>query len=165
MPTSLALPDAPTSTGADLPLGASEDRIQAALVRWARSHPDERLRSLFHIPNGGARPGVTGGRMVALGAKRGVSDLFLPVPVLTTTVGMARLVPGLWVEMKTGAGRLSAAQADWLALMAGRGYAVAVCRSLEDAQATLLHYCNTGTVPTSCISDTKAECNVQGVSL
>jgi hypothetical protein len=137
-PQTLSMP----ATAAPIP--TSEDHIQAAVIRWARAHDDPRLRLLFHIPNGGARAGATGGRMVALGAKAGVSDLFLPVPVLTNTVGMARLVPGLWIEMKTVVGTLSTPQQRWLTAMAAQGYATAVCRSVEAAQAALTRYLTHG---------------------
>lgn len=114
------------------PAPRSEDQIQAALITWARSHDDERIRLLFHIPNGGARDGAVGGRMVALGAKAGVSDLFLPVP----TGGM----PGLWIEMKKPGGTVSLQQRRWLTAMQAQGYATAVCYSVEEAQSTILRY-------------------------
>jgi hypothetical protein len=106
--------------------------MQGELVRWARSHADSRLHLLFHIPNGGARSGYSGGQMVALGARTGVPDLFLPVP--------HGGLPGLWIEMKTPTGVVSPTQRRWLAALAEQGYATAVCRSVDEAQATLLRY-------------------------
>ena len=107
------------------PSPTSEDTIQAAVIRWARSHDDPRLHSLFHIPNGGQRDGAVGGRMVALGAKAGVSDLFLPV----MNAGRG----GLWIEMKTTDGHLSAEQEAWLNEMSASGYAAHVCYGWEQA--------------------------------
>lgn len=117
----------------------SEDRIQADVIAWARAHDDQRVRLLFHIPNGGERTAVAGGRLVALGVKRGVSDLFLPAPVYPYS--------GLWVEMKTATGALSIPQRGWLAEMAAQGYAVAVCRSADDAIATITRYLNGLCIP------------------
>lgn len=120
----------------------SENQLQAAVVKWARAHADRRLRLLFHVPNGGARSGQAGGVMVAIGARSGVPDLFLPVPVTAQTNGMARLVPGLWLEMKWGAGDCSEPQKRWLRTLAGEGYDIALAWSEEEAQQALLDYLN-----------------------
>ncbi len=118
----------------------SESKIQAELVRWARAHPDPRCRLLFHIPNGGQRGGLSGGLMVAQGARAGVPDLFLPVPVTIQMSGRARVVSGLWIEMKKPGGVLSEQQKRWLSELARQGYAVAVCWSVADAQMVLSDY-------------------------
>jgi hypothetical protein len=118
----------------------SEHALQAALVHWARSHPDPRLHLLLHVPNGGARDGRTGGVMVALGARSGVPDLLLPVPVVGQVAGMAAMWAGLWLELKHGAGAPSEAQKRWLRTLAAQGYAVALAWSLPDAQRALTDY-------------------------
>jgi hypothetical protein len=118
----------------------SESQLQAALIRWARAHADARAHLLFHVPNGGARDGRTGGVMVALGARSGVPDLFLPVPVVTQHAGMARTLGGLWLELKWEDGSLSDAQKRWLRTLAHHGYAIALAWDLDTARAAVTAY-------------------------
>jgi hypothetical protein len=131
------LPSVTTLTHAPI---RSESQLQAAVVRWARSHADPRARLLFHVPNGGARDGRTGGVMVALGARSGVPDLFLPVPAVRAVVGMGTTWAGLWLELKHGPGAPSDAQRRWLRTLSQQGYAVALAWSVEDAQAIVTDY-------------------------
>ena len=61
-----------------------EDIAHMAVIRWADSpvvrdqYPD--LAYLFHPANGGARDSATAGKLKAMGVRRGVPDLLLPVP-------------------------------------------------------------------------------------
>jgi hypothetical protein len=111
----------------------SEAQLQAAVVRWARAHTDHRAHLLFHVPNGGARTAQSGGVMVALGARPGIPDLFLPVPVVAQANGMARPLAGLWLELKHDDGTLSPPQRRWLRTLAEQGYAIAVAWTYDDA--------------------------------
>jgi hypothetical protein len=67
--------------------------------------------------------------MVALGVRRGVPDLCLPVPVATAH-GTA---PGLWVELKHASGTPSQHQQRWLRTLAAHGYAIALAWTYDDA--------------------------------
>jgi hypothetical protein len=61
-----------------------EDMAHMAVIRWA-DDPETRARFpdlayLFHPANGGARDAATAGKLKAMGVRRGVPDLLLPVP-------------------------------------------------------------------------------------
>lgn len=126
---------------ADLPASAyapripTEDEEQAEVIRWAmlREMCCPALALLLHIPNGGHRHKATAGRFKALGVKKGVPDLFLPVP--------RDGCHGLWIEMKrVRGGRLSSEQEDWHTKLRARGYRVEVCRGAGEAIAVLKDY-------------------------
>lgn len=93
------------------------------------------LRWLHAIPNGGRRDGFTGALMKAEGVKRGVVDIFLPLPMRRKNSYGEPLPPyhGLYVEMKRAkskgkaAGTLSDEQTEFVAYARRVGYAVAVC--------------------------------------
>ncbi|CUI48300.1 MULTISPECIES: VRR-NUC domain-containing protein [Achromobacter] len=120
---------------ADLP-GPSEDAIQAQVIRWAALqagvHPE--LARLFHVPNGGQRHSAVAAKLQGQGVKPGVPDLCLPVPRFGCH--------GLWIEMKTQEGRVSAPQKDWIGFLRNAGYRVEVCRSFDQARDVLLSYLN-----------------------
>jgi len=77
---------------------------------------------------------VVARKLKALGTKPGIPDLFLPLPLGPFS--------GLWVELKSARGTLSTAQRDWLTYLQSVGYAVAVCRSADQALAVLTGYLN-----------------------
>ena len=112
----------------------SEDTIQAQVIAWAnlqaKKYPE--LTRLFHVPNGGTRHMLEAVKLKRQGVRAGVPDLFLPVPRYGR--------PGLWIEMKTADGKLSASQKDWGAFLIAVGYRVEVCRSFDQARAVLLEY-------------------------
>ena len=66
------------------------------------------------------------------GAKEGVSDILLPVPV-----GM---YSGLWIEMKTAKGTASETQKDFGQRAMRLGYYFAVCRGAGPAQELIKYY-------------------------
>lgn len=112
-----------------------EDGEQMTLMEWAGlmtgTLPD--LKWLIHIPNGGKRDTREAGRLKAMGVKRGVSDLFLPV---------ARgEYHGLWVEMKRqDGGRVSKEQREWLEGMKKNGYSAHVCKGWQEAAEVIERY-------------------------
>lgn len=108
------------------------------------------LEWLHAIPNGGARDGFTAASLKAEGVKRGILDMFLPVPCFAVRCVaeptpqasqriMARVMvyAGLYIEMKrptTGKGAqrrqkgsTSEEQDAFIAYARGVGYAVSVC--------------------------------------
>lgn len=114
----------------------TEDGHQMALFQYfalnRASYP--LTRWLYSIPNGGKRHIVTAMRMKATGAKKGVPDTCLPVPLH----GYA----GLYVELKPSAtkGRTSDKQDEWAAFLASVGYATAVAYGWEHARNIILSY-------------------------
>lgn len=108
----------------------SESSLQQALIAWAWSQPA--WRRLFAIPNGGWRHPRTAARLRAEGVQAGLPDLCLPA-----AHGGAF---GLFLEMKSARGRVTPAQAAWHTALRAAGYAVVVCRTLDEAQAALRAY-------------------------
>lgn len=102
-----------------------EHCIQCACVRWFNlRYPNLRGR-LFAVPNGGHRNIVTAVKLKDEGVVAGVADLILLVP--SGSYG------ALCIEIKTPAGRQSAAQKQWERNVCAEGhYRYAVCRSLEE---------------------------------
>lgn len=74
---------------------------------------------MHHIPNGGMRSKSEAARFKAMGVKRGVSDIFLPV----ARGGFH----GLYIELKAKDGKVDAAQKEWIAAVRKQGYYGAVC--------------------------------------
>ena len=107
----------------------SETAEQMKVVEWCRV-TDWRMGGgvgiglIFHIPNGGWRSKAEAAKLKAMGVRKGVSDLFLPVPIHGEDGAM--LKGGLWIELKAAGGVLSDEQGVWLGEMKKRGYE-AVC--------------------------------------
>lgn len=110
----------------------TEAEHQLVVMTFCRTHPDERLRLMFAIPNGGGRSKREAAELKATGVKPGVSDLFLPV--------MVGGKGGLWIEMKTDNGVVSKEQKDWIEAMQRGGYEAKVCRGYQDAIFSIEHY-------------------------
>lgn len=117
----------------------SEYQVQSSFVEYVRHKYPHLSKSLIHIPNEGKRSLREGARQKALGLTRGVSDLLLAVPMqfyLTLEDGTGATPiwrHGLWIEMKSGKGKLTKEQEEFLDLMATNGYRTAVARSFEEA--------------------------------
>lgn len=116
--------------------GHNEHAEQCALISWwdwqARARgvePD----LLFAIPNGGKRNAVTGARLKAEGARRGVPDLFLAYP--------KNGFGGLFLELKKSkGGKTSPEQKAMLERLANAGYAACVCHGFQEAKNHICVY-------------------------
>lgn len=111
-----------------------ESALQIQLFHWAnmmrQSLPE--LQLMFHIPNGGARTKIEGARLKREGVKAGVPDIFLPV---------ARgKYHGLFIELKTGKGKPSKSQAEWVLSLTDQGYGAMVINSFDDARKIITWY-------------------------
>ena len=73
---------------------------ESASVRIATSKPMAALRWLHSIPNGGLRDARTAALMKAEGARRGIPDVFLPVPISFGGNVFIEWKHGLYIEMK-----------------------------------------------------------------
>lgn len=108
----------------------TESQEQRQLIQWCRTDP--RLQFIFHIPNesvGG--PGWLV-RNRQMGVRSGVPDLFYPVPM--------KGYHGLFIEMKTKTGRLSAVQKRWLNALNEMGYLAVVAHGWEEAKCQIMDY-------------------------
>lgn len=117
----------------------TETQEQIALIKWTQQ-PSVRQRYpelalLFHVPNERSDK-VQASILKKMGVKRGVPDLFLPVPT-----GQYH---GLFIEMKTPTGRISDDQLWWIEHLKANGYACHVCRGWKAASEVLLWYLGQG---------------------
>lgn len=110
-----------------------EEREQIALIRWrdlwAGRYPV--LRWLHAVPNGHKMTPGQAAKAKAAGLTAGVWDLFLPVP---TNDGA-----GLYLEMKSPRGRLSAEQVEFRRDLSAL-YDFAVCRTWIEAATAVCDY-------------------------
>lgn len=113
-----------------------EENEQIALFRWAAYeqavYPE--LEYMFHIPNGGVRNKVTGGKLKAAGVKAGVPDICLPLP--------CKRYAGLYIELKAGKNKPQPNQLRWLDALNRNGYLAVVCYGCEEAIKTIVEYIN-----------------------
>ena len=115
---------------------------QCMLIKWCATfeHKYPALRNIFAIPNAGVAGGARrGGWLRAEGVKAGVPDLLLAWPMNGNNNRLFSMA-GLWIEMKTATGRVSPEQKEWHEQLRRSGYAVAVCRSAEEAIETISKY-------------------------
>lgn len=105
----------------------SEADEQIAVITWAAYNRGKWpcLARLYHTPNGGYRNAAEAVHLKRMGVKPGVPDLFLPYP--------AGGYAGLWLEMKTDAGRVTACQRDWIEYLRSVGYCAYVCHGAGEA--------------------------------
>lgn len=125
-----------------------EDAEQKALIQWADVVPMPAGLALyagakvghylFAIPNGGARNKTEAARLVGLGVRAGVSDLFFSFP----SPGFPSN-HGLYIEMKAqkphGA-KLTAKQNEFLMRMEIAGYRATVCYGWDAAREAICKY-------------------------
>jgi hypothetical protein len=113
----------------------TEHGHQVALFLWSAVAKQwlPELDLMFAIPNGGERAKPVAARLKAEGVKRGVPDIFLPVPM-----GNAH---GLFIELKKPkVGRVSDRQTQWASNLINKGYPVSVCYGWKEARDDLLDY-------------------------
>jgi hypothetical protein len=109
-----------------------ESRLQKACVKWFRTQYPKHI--LFAIPNGGSRGKIEGAILKAEGVLAGVPDLFLAVP------NEAEHYSGLFLEMKTEDGVLSANQKAIMPQLKDAGYKVVICRSFDAFKSAIHDY-------------------------
>jgi len=112
----------------------TEEEEQIWLFSWAALNLGRwpELELLHHIPNGGKRSKPEAARFKAMGVKRGVSDIFLPV---------ARGgYHGLYIELKAKDGKVEKEQKEWIDAVRKQGYCGAVCFGGELAANLLETY-------------------------
>lgn len=110
--------------------------MQMACVCWYRMQHRDKL--LFSFPAGYVFGGdkqkriITGARMKAMGYTNGTPDIFIPHP--------SGEYHGLFVEMKTEAGRASKEQKAVMAQLEESGYKCVICRGIEDFKQIVTEY-------------------------
>ncbi len=118
----------------------SEHAHQVALFMWAAS-PEVRtkypqLEYMFAIPNGGERNKAVASKLKAEGVKKGVVDIFLPVPVAGWH--------GLFIEMKKPGETPTDKQKEFMDAMKAKGYGAVCCDHWTKARDTIVAYLTYG---------------------
>lgn len=113
----------------------TETQHQITLINWTQQpsirqkYPE--LALLFHIPNERSDK-VQASILKKMGVKKGVLDLFLPVP--------SWKYHGLFIELKTESGRVSDDQLWWIEHLKANGYACSVSYGWKQASEVLRWY-------------------------
>ena len=112
----------------------SETTEQINLFNWAKRNEEfiPELKLMYHVPNEGKRKETTGQILKAAGLKSGVPDVVLPVARKGFT--------GLYIEMKFGKNKTTAAQEEFMALLQAEGHKTAVAYSYEEAREIIRGY-------------------------
>lgn len=110
------------------PRRTPEEDLQRTCVEWLGLHAPRHplLARAIHVPNGGKRPRGEAGRLKALGVKKGVPDILLPLPCPKT--GWS----GLAIELKSATGALTDEQRDWLMEFAAANYVAGTARTFYE---------------------------------
>ncbi|MCS7317521.1 MAG: VRR-NUC domain-containing protein [Candidatus Dojkabacteria bacterium] len=95
---------------------------------------NEDVRFVFAVPNGGPRHPFVAKRLKEEGVKRGVPDIFVPIP--------KNGYHGLFIEMKVEKRKLSREQAIFKVFLEKKNYLYYVCYSAEEAFNLLKKYLN-----------------------
>jgi hypothetical protein len=104
----------------------TEASLHLATVAYLRlALPPEVV--VLHIPNGEKRDVRTAGKLKAMGVLAGALDFLLIFPG-----GVAR-----WIELKTLSGSISEVQAIFMRRVEANDCPTAVCRTLEQVEATV----------------------------
>jgi len=109
----------------------TEHQIQSEyfkILAWNESKfPD--LRFVFACPNGGKRHIGVAVKMKREGVKRGVPDIFIPIPKMDN---LLCIISGKWLETKTDIGKQSKEQKEYQKFLLDKGYNYALCRSVDE---------------------------------
>lgn len=140
-----------------LAASGSEDGEQSALFCWSASMCGQypQLKWLHAIPNGGSRYIAEATKMVAMGLRKGVLDIFLPWPIWINGIpsqdnptGRTNICKyaGLYVEMKVEKrrkeknGGLTEEQIEFIEYVESAGYCCKVCYNWIEAKEVILKY-------------------------
>jgi hypothetical protein len=111
----------------------TEHAEQVALIAWCHNHSDKRLQLIYAHMNGIRTTPGNAVKHKAAGAKKGIPDLFLPVPIGG--------FHGLYIEMKKlKGGTVSPEQKVWISLLKQQGYEAIVCSGADEAKQLIENY-------------------------
>ena len=121
-------------------LRPSEHALQASIIDWwaivCKRYGLPEL-ALFAIPNAAKRSFKLAAYMKAEGLRAGIPDLFLAV-ALGAASGI--IVPGLFIELKTGRNKASLAQIAVAEYLRKAGYDVVFAWSFDEAVTAIRGY-------------------------
>jgi hypothetical protein len=113
------------------PLVPTEHQEQVKLIQWCNAHP---VADCIFSSQAGVRTTIgTANKAKAEGMRKGVPDLFLPVP--------AGGFHGLFIELKrVKNAKPSKEQQDWIEFLNKQGYFAIVCYGADEAIAVIQRY-------------------------
>ena len=109
-----------------------EHAHQVTLVKWFDLTYPEYKGRLFAVPNGGFRHKATARKLSLEGVRKGVPDLFLPIPTPNHH--------GLFVELKSESGRPTVEQKEWISYLNSEGYLAKICKGWVTASKVISEY-------------------------
>jgi hypothetical protein len=116
------------------PLIPTEHQEQVKLIQWCNAHPV--ANRIFAIPNGSHKNPATAAKFQREGLRKGIPDLFLPVP--------SGGFHGAFIELKRiKNAKASAEQQEWIDFLNGQGYFAMVCYGADEAIAVIQRYLTT----------------------
>lgn len=108
----------------------SEDELQIMVMNYVRAEYPGVLS--FHVPNGGSRNPIEGGKLKRMGVLRGVSDVFI---IKKTT-----LYSGLIIELKVRPNKVTLEQYEFLVKISKEGFCTQVCFDFDEAKLVIDTY-------------------------
>ena len=123
----------------------SEAAEKAALFAWAALNQDvyPDLQYMFAVPNGEKRDKITGARLKAQGVKRGVPDIWLPVPKKVNGSWFNEpdfYYHGIVIEMKVKNNVLSEDQNRYREFLISKNYFYTICFTWIQARDVIVWY-------------------------
>ena len=104
----------------------TEDDLQVSCFEWINlmlpQYPV--LEWIIHVPNGGKRPLGVAGKLKAMGVKKGVLDILLPMPYNGWS--------GFVSELKVGRNTMTPEQEEWMTAFEAAGYFTCLCYTLDE---------------------------------
>ena len=120
----------------------TESNIQAAFFEWLSLHEKKypELSLAYAIPNGAHKSIAARMKFKREGLKAGVPDVHLPVARFVEVIGEDKC--GLWIEFKSGKGRVSPIQNEWHERLTKENHFVIVTACWMEAANTTMNYLN-----------------------
>jgi hypothetical protein len=118
-----------------------ESQEQIALLRWFKLQYPEIGDLLIGYPAGVNLAVMQRVRAKAMGLTAGVPDLQLLVPRFDKIT--AKVIPGLFIEMKSPKGKVSKIQKEFHDKLHAQNYTIVISYSAEEAQNEIKKYLKT----------------------
>ena len=105
---------------------------QINLMNWIKHNYPEIAEDTYHFANERKCTIQQGALLKRMGVKRGVSDIFIPIP--------RKGKSGLWIELKVGKGQPTKEQKEFLARMIVNGFEAVCVWGWEAAKEIIIAY-------------------------
>jgi hypothetical protein len=119
------------------------------IVNWFNHNYPELADDLHHFANERLCSIQQGRLLKRMAVKKGVADFFLGVA--------CGPFHGMWLELKSGKGKLSKEQSEFINRKRERGYFAIAAWGADEAKETILTYLNSST--TNCFFNTPKNCS------